>query len=79
MDASGQFLSSSGFLKIYYKRLLLIENIFNKRSWLSASTAYVLKLYAQKLAISSIIYRLGSYVSVLQISENLLQVSVEEK
>ena len=55
------------------------ENIFNKHSLLSASTAYVLKLYAQKLAISSIIYRLGSYVSVLQISENLLQVSVEEK
>ena len=55
MDASRQFLSSSGFLKIYYKRLLLVENIFNKHSLLSASTAYVLKLYAQKLAISSII------------------------
>lgn len=79
MDASRQFLSSSGFLKIYYKRLLLVEYIFNKHSLLSASTTYVLNIYAQKLAISSIIYRLGSYVSVLQISENLLQVSVEEK
>ena len=79
IDASRQFLSSSGFLKIYHNRLLLVWYVFNKHSLLSASITYVFNLYEQKLAVSSIICGLGSYVSVLQIPKNPLQVCVEEK